>query len=405
MKKIILFIMIFSILFSFAACKKAAVETQMSTEPMQTEETLQTEGATIPENTQATEETAEPTETQLQQTVASKPKETQPKPTVQQPTQTKPVQTTSVQTKPTTGQFIETTGITLRIAPQRLSVGSKHALSATVSPANATDQRITWSSSNTAVAIIEQDMVIAVGVGTATITATASGGQTVSFDTEVVDLNDKSCLYESYEIVSTNMPNKYICADGQELLTKLHGTNKAFQIGDSVTLGIKMSSGTATEDLISIREALGCTYKISGNTITVTFDGTYTYARLDFKVKNSDNTYATDNFYVKVVQTDNLATSTGYLEQELKTYAASKGIVHITNGFDFLEKYNGGYTWNDESLSITGCAIKGTDDLIAVSGNSDWIDDALWLIDQYAKMGFTKWCLNLQATELSTLAE
>lgn len=51
--------------------------------------------------------------------------------------------------------------------------GNSETLTATVTPDNATNKTVTWSSSNTAVATVENGVVKAVGAGTATITATA----------------------------------------------------------------------------------------------------------------------------------------------------------------------------------------------------------------------------------------
>ena len=76
----------------------------------------------------------------------------------------------------------------------------------------------------------------------------------------------------------------------------------------------------------------------------------------------------------------------------------------VNNGTDFVEKYNGGYTWNDESLSLTGCTINGTDDLIPIQGNPDWVEEAIELLDAYAKMGFTRFHFSTHYS-FTTLAE
>ena len=56
-----------------------------------------------------------------------------------------------------------------------IDLGKTGFLSAKVSPSNATDKTITWSSSNTSVATVSDGTVTAVAVGEATITASAGG--------------------------------------------------------------------------------------------------------------------------------------------------------------------------------------------------------------------------------------
>ena len=80
-----------------------------------------------------------------------------------------------------TGNII-VSGVTLDMSSLTLYVGSTDTLTATVLPDNAPDKTVTWSSSNNAVATVdEKGAVKAVGVGTAVITATTNnGGKTAS---------------------------------------------------------------------------------------------------------------------------------------------------------------------------------------------------------------------------------
>ncbi len=57
-----------------------------------------------------------------------------------------------------------------------LEVGGSEPLKATVEPDNATNKKVTWSTSAPNVATVENGVVTAVGAGTATITATAADG-------------------------------------------------------------------------------------------------------------------------------------------------------------------------------------------------------------------------------------
>ena len=70
---------------------------------------------------------------------------------------------------------IAVTGITLSQTSISLEVGGKVSLTATVSPSDATDKTVTWTSSDPSVVSVESGLVKAVSAGTATVTATAGG--------------------------------------------------------------------------------------------------------------------------------------------------------------------------------------------------------------------------------------
>ena len=67
-------------------------------------------------------------------------------------------------------------GVALNKRELSLTEGGTETLTATITPANATNKNVTWSSSNTAVATVENGVVTAVSVGTATITVTTEDG-------------------------------------------------------------------------------------------------------------------------------------------------------------------------------------------------------------------------------------
>ena len=70
--------------------------------------------------------------------------------------------------------------VTLSASKAELDVGSKISLTVTISPKNATDQSVVWSSSKTSVATVSDGLVTAVGAGTCEITATASNGKSAA---------------------------------------------------------------------------------------------------------------------------------------------------------------------------------------------------------------------------------
>ena len=75
---------------------------------------------------------------------------------------------------------VPVTSIALNTSSASLKVGDTKQLSATVSPSNATDKSVSWSSSNSSVASVNSSgLVTAKGAGTATITCRANDGSGV----------------------------------------------------------------------------------------------------------------------------------------------------------------------------------------------------------------------------------
>ena len=68
------------------------------------------------------------------------------------------------------------TDISLSSASTTLNVGDSKTITATVSPSNASNKNVTWTSSNASVATVSNGTVKAVSPGTATITCTAADG-------------------------------------------------------------------------------------------------------------------------------------------------------------------------------------------------------------------------------------
>ena len=77
---------------------------------------------------------------------------------------------------PTNGVVYKVTGVTLSETTLTLDVGKSKTLTPTITPENATNPNVTWSSDNQNVATVENGIVTAIKAGTATITATAADG-------------------------------------------------------------------------------------------------------------------------------------------------------------------------------------------------------------------------------------
>lgn len=95
-----------------------------------------------------------------------------------------------------TSENIPVSGVSISTSESSINVGNTLQLEATVSPSNATNQNVTWSSSNPAVATVNETtgLVTGIAVGTTTIIATSvDGGKTATTSVEVV--NELSNFY------------------------------------------------------------------------------------------------------------------------------------------------------------------------------------------------------------------
>lgn len=96
---------------------------------------------------------------------------------------------------------IPVTGITLNPTSVSLVEGETTTVSATISPSNADNQKVIWSSDNSSVATVNNGTITAVSAGTATITAKADdGGKTATCS---VSVKSKSVPVESVSLEKT----------------------------------------------------------------------------------------------------------------------------------------------------------------------------------------------------------
>ena len=94
---------------------------------------------------------------------------------------------------------IPVTGVSLNKTSLSMKPGDTETLSATVSPSNASNKSISWSSNNTSVATVSNGKVTAVGEGSARITVTtADGGFTASCNVTVTPTTYSISLDKSY---------------------------------------------------------------------------------------------------------------------------------------------------------------------------------------------------------------
>lgn len=166
---------------------------------------------------------------------------------------------------------IPTTSVKLNKSTLSLDSGETETLKATVAPSDATDKKVTWSSSDTAVATVSSTGVVtAKSGGKATITAKTSGGQTAKCTVTVkqsatgVNLDKSSLtLYASQTatlnatpVPSTATTNKYTWKSSNTSVLTVVGTGRSARL-------TAIKAGTATITVTLGNVSTKCTVKVT----------------------------------------------------------------------------------------------------------------------------------------------
>jgi len=100
---------------------------------------------------------------------------------------------------------IPLTGVSLNKGSTSLVFGGTETLTATITPLNATNQNLTWESSNPEVATVENGLITAVSTGTATITVTTvDGNKTAYCEVTVVKANGEKVSTPTLNSITYN---------------------------------------------------------------------------------------------------------------------------------------------------------------------------------------------------------
>lgn len=150
-----------------------------------------------------------------------------------------------------TAETVHPTGVSVSPSTASVEAGSTVQLTETVTPSNATDKSVSWSSSNTAVATVDSSgLVTGVAAGSATITATTNdGGFTASCAvtvtpvvlTDYVQTNTLE-VGKSYLIVNGNTGSVYMLSNesgGSRLLKGVQATVVNGKISISASVAAK----------------------------------------------------------------------------------------------------------------------------------------------------------------------
>lgn len=173
-----------------------------------------------------------------------------------------------------TPKAIPVESITLNKTELSLVKGTTETLTATVLPTMATDKTVTWESSDTAVATVENGVVTAVAAGNATITAKA-GEKTA---TCAVTVTNPSNSGSSSGGGGSSTPRYAVTVPDKTENGSLSVTPKNAKKGSDVTITATPDKGYEVDDIVA-KDAKGNKLTLKDNG-----DGTYTFTMPASKV-------------------------------------------------------------------------------------------------------------------------
>ena len=160
------------------------------------------------------------------------------------------------------------------------------------------------------------------------------------------------------------------------------------QVGDALVFKIECSPADAT-DIVVIRTSDNLSYKVSGNTLSITVNSSGAYSVGSLSVSSKLNPSLTKSFRFTI---DSAGNPLNDFSSILSEYISYKGMEYCT-----VEK---GYTTEDPSLSITKYSgAPAWDDMISRQSDN-WMQKCLWLVDEYKKHSLGKVNFIISPTEI-----
>ena len=190
---------------------------------------------------------------------------------------------------------IAATDIALNVSTLSLTVGNTSTLTATVSPADATDKSVSWTSSDTEIATVSDGTVTAVSAGTATITVKTKNGKTATCMVMVVDppVYVKDVLLNISALTLT-VGNTYALT---ATVSPDNATDKVLTWTSSDTAVAIVSNGT----VFAVRQGTAVIIATTANgntaTCTVTVEEEIVESGLIYELTNDESYYVVTGYY------------------------------------------------------------------------------------------------------------
>ena len=228
---------------------------------------------------------------------------------------------------------VHVTGVSLNKDSISLTVGGSETLTATVSPNNATNQNVTWSSSNTTVATVSNGAISAKATGSSTITVTTVDGSYTATCTVTVSASNIQTL--------TITRNSFTTSGGYAWYTWTQTTS------DSVSISGKAELYTTTTTSMQFNKSNG--NKVAALYNTTAIPGSIT----KIEATTASGTNRSWNAYV----TSTACSSSG----STLTFGSNKTTVGsnvtITTSSTSLGTTTAGYSYFCLQENVTGASL------------------------------------------------
>lgn len=192
-----------------------------------------------------------------------------------------------------------------------------------------------------------------------------------------------SLSYTGYK--SSNEPTPYL---KEKPIYDILYSGSRVQVGDTLFFKIECGPTDATDTII-VSTSNNLSYKITGNTLSITVNSSGAYSVGSLSVSSKLNPSITKSFRFTV---DSAGNPLNDFSSILSEYISYKGLTYCT-----VEK---GYTTEDPSLSFTKYNGAPTWDDMISRQSDNWMQKCLWLIDEYKKHSLGKVNFIISPTEI-----
>lgn len=160
--------------------------------------------------------------------------------------------------------MIPVTGVTLDKSLMDITIGGSGSILASVEPSNATDQSITWSTSDSTIATVASGLVVGISAGNATITATTVDGNFTADCNSLVTISYLGSIYGEMLDFFPEQFRTVIYFNQNALLNNSYGDRE----NESRITVIVQNNTTETKDQ-------------NGNLVTVNGEFVWSFAKLN----------------------------------------------------------------------------------------------------------------------------